>query len=118
MYIDGGIRGNYPLKYCIDSGKCADEILGFKNRYNTEIDKKRLGVESSLLDFVLFLLFKIIFSLNTDKAQPMIKYECICNTDTMNVEGMKMALSRVETRKQIFANGVDDAKSFCVKMGL
>lgn len=35
-YIDGGLSCNYPLQYCIASGKNPDEILGFKNNYMRE----------------------------------------------------------------------------------
>ena len=32
-FMDGGIACNYPLNFCIESGKNPDEILGFKSKY-------------------------------------------------------------------------------------
>jgi predicted acylesterase/phospholipase RssA len=60
-YIDGGITTNYPLSYCIESGKKPDEILGFKNKYSD--NKNNITSESTLLDFLLNFLFKTIFTL-------------------------------------------------------
>lgn len=32
-FIDGGIACNYPLSFCLDSGKDPDEVIGFKVHY-------------------------------------------------------------------------------------
>ena len=71
-YIDGGLSCNYPLSYCISSGKNADEILGFKNKYGKE-DNNCINKESNILDILIGFLFKTIFSFSTDKLQPSIK---------------------------------------------
>ena len=115
FYIDGGIVCNYPLKHCIDSGKNIDEILGFKNQYDSD-KASHINSDSTLLDFLLFFLFKILYSLSTDNLQPVIKYECLCKTDKMNVEMLKTSLNNMETRKQLFNLGVEDAKVFLTKL--
>ena len=115
FYIDGGIVCNYPLKYCIDSGKNIDEILGFKNQYDTE-KKSHINSDSTLLDFIMYFLFKVIYSLNTDNLQPSIKNEFLCNTDKMSFEILKKSLSNIDVRKQIFNNGTDDAICFLSKL--
>ena len=71
-FIDGGMSCNYPLNYCIESGKISDEILGFKNKYGDE--KNIINSESTLLDFLLSFLFKAVFSVSTDHIQNPIKY--------------------------------------------
>jgi predicted acylesterase/phospholipase RssA len=73
-YIDGGISCNYPLNYCIESGKNPDEILGFKNKYGE--NKTHINSESTILDFLLSFLFKAVFSVSTDNSQPSIQNEC------------------------------------------
>jgi predicted acylesterase/phospholipase RssA len=109
-YIDGGMSSNYPLKYCIESGKTPDEILGFKNKYS---DKKNyIHSESTLLDFLINFLFKAIFSLNTDNAQPFIKHELVCNADFMTLDILRTALSNMEVRKELFHNGIESASQF------
>ena len=59
-YIDGGMICNYPLNHCIESGKNNDEILGFKNKYDK--DDSRIHSESTVLDFIMSLLFKVIYN--------------------------------------------------------
>ena len=115
FYIDGGIVCNYPLKYCIDSGKNIDEILGFKNQYDTE-KKSHINSDSTLLDFIMYFLFKVIYSLNTDNLQPSIKNEFLCNTDKMSFEILKKSLSNIDVRKQIFNNGTEDSICFLSKL--
>jgi len=109
-YIDGGMSCNYPLNYAIQSGKVADEILGFKNKYNT--NKNYITEESSLLDFLLNFLFKAIFSLNTDNQQPIIKHEIYCESDFMSLDILKNALSSQNIRKKMWADGTITAIKF------
>jgi predicted acylesterase/phospholipase RssA len=115
FYIDGGIVCNYPLKNCIDSGKNIDEILGFKNQYDNET-KSHINSESTLLDFIMFFLFKVIYSLNTDSLQPHIKHEFLCKTDKMNIQMLRTSLSSIDVRKELFNNGLEDAKIFLAKL--
>ena len=114
-YIDGGIVCNYPLKMCIDAGKNIDEILGFKNQYDSE-KKSNINSESTLLDFFMCFFFKVIYSLNTDNLQPVIKYEFLCKTDKMTVDSLKNSLGDIEIRKQLFNDGKNDAISFLSKL--
>jgi predicted acylesterase/phospholipase RssA len=109
-YIDGGMSSNYPLIYCIESGKNPDEILGFKNKYND--NKSYVNNESTLLDFLINFLFKAVFSLNTDNTQPSIKHEVICNADFMTLNILRTALSDIDVRKDLFNNGIETATNF------
>jgi predicted acylesterase/phospholipase RssA len=109
-YIDGGMSSNYPLIYCIESGKKTDEILGFKNKYND--NKNYIHSESTLLEFVLNFLFKAIFSINTDSQQPNIKNEVICHSNLMTLNILSSALSDIEIRKQLFNTGIENACEF------
>lgn len=117
FFIDGGIVCNYPLKYCIDSGKNPDEILGFKNKYGSET-KSHINSDSTLLDFLMCFLFKIIYSLNTENLQPIIKNEFSCRADRMSIEMLKNSLNSIDVRKTLFENGIEDAKEFLSKVNL
>ena len=115
-YIDGGMSSNYPLSYCIESGKISDEILGFKNKYGEK--KDNINIESTLLDFLLSFLFKAVFSVNTESTQPNIKYELICDAEYLTFDVLRNALSNIEIRRDLFSNGTDSAIKFlkdCVK---
>ena len=114
-YIDGGIMCNYPLNHCVESGKNKDEILGFKNKYDNET-KSHINSDSTLLDFLLCFLFKVIYSLNTDNQQPYIKNEFLCKADKMNIEMLKNSLNSIDVRKTIFSNGTEDAIEFLAKL--
>jgi predicted acylesterase/phospholipase RssA len=109
-YIDGGMSSNYPLGYCITSGKNPDEILGFKNKYSD--DKSYINSESTILDFLLSFLFKAVFSINTDNIQPNIKYELLCDVKQLSFNVLRSSLSSIEVRRDLFNNGVESAVKF------
>ena len=110
-YIDGGMACNYPLSYCINSGKESDEILGFKNKYNN-IKKKNITNESSILDFILSFLFKAICSISINDLQPKIKNEICCEANYLTIELLQNALSNIEIRRDLFKNGINTAENF------
>jgi predicted acylesterase/phospholipase RssA len=109
-FIDGGMTCNYPLKYCIESGKILDEILGFKNKYGSA--NNYIHSDSTLLDFLLSFLFKAIFSASTDHIQPHIMNEVVCDAKYLSIEVLRNALSNAEVRKDLFNNGSESAAHF------
>jgi predicted acylesterase/phospholipase RssA len=109
-YIDGGMSCNYPLNFCITSGKIPDEILGFKNKYSDE--KDNINTESTMLDFLLSFLFKAVFSISTDNNQEEIKNEVICDVKYLTFDILKNALSDIEVRRKLFKNGTQIATIF------
>jgi len=113
-YIDGGMACNYPLNYCIESGKNPDEILGFKNKYSEE--KENVNSDSTMLDFLLSFLFKAVFSVNTEHNQQQIKNEVICDAQYLSFDVLKNALSNVEVRRDLFKNGTETAVNFLSKL--
>jgi predicted acylesterase/phospholipase RssA len=112
-YIDGGTTCNYPLNYCIESGKIPDEILGFKNKYSET--KNNITDESSLIQFLSSFLYKAVFSLSTDRRQPEINNEVVCDVSNLDFDFLKDAITNIEVRKSLFDNGVDSAKLFLSK---
>ena len=113
-YIDGGMACNYPLNYCIESGKIHDEILGFKNKYSEE--KANINSDSTLLDFLFSFLFKAVFSVSTYNIQPKIKNEVFCDTVCVNFDILKNALSNIEVRRNLFKNGTESAEKFILNL--
>jgi predicted patatin/cPLA2 family phospholipase len=109
-YIDGGMSCNYPLNFCISSGKIHDEILGFKNKYNNT--KENINSETKIFDYLLSFLFKAVFSINTDDNQPQIKNEVVCDIQYLTFEVLKNALSNIEVRRNLFKNGIETATNF------
>jgi predicted acylesterase/phospholipase RssA len=113
-YIDGGLTCNYPLHKCIETGKKAEEILGFKNNYGK--DTNIISGDSTMLDFLLGFLFKAVFSLSTHNSQPCVKYEVICNTKYLTIDVLKSALINSEARKDLLNSGIESAKEFLSKL--
>jgi predicted acylesterase/phospholipase RssA len=113
-YIDGGTTCNYPLNYCIESGKIPDEILGFKNKYSET--KNNITNESTLIQFLSSFLYKAVFSLSTDKLQPEINNEIICNVSHINFDVLKDAITNIEIRKSLFEDGISCAENFLQKL--
>jgi predicted acylesterase/phospholipase RssA len=109
-FMDGGVACNYPLSFCIDSGKEPDEILGFKNNYLDE--KSNINNDSTLLDYILTFLFKAVFNVHNNYVQPIIKNEVICDTRYMTIDILKTALSSIEVRRDLFEKGKQSANNF------
>jgi predicted acylesterase/phospholipase RssA len=112
-YIDGGLSTNYPLKYCIESGKNINEILGFKNHYSEDNDL--INSESSIIQFLFSFLYKAVFSVSTHHIQPEINYELVCDTKMLTFDFLRNALSDIEVRKSLFNSGTESAIQFLSK---
>lgn len=110
-YIDGGVCANYPLKYCIDTGKNENEVLGFCNQYDCQ-QKNYIDTDSNLMDLVLCLFFKTFDNLTSSLMNPKIKYEIIFDVKYISLHYLKLAISSMEIRKEIYKKGIETAKEF------
>ena len=87
VYIDGGVLYNNPLKYCIlqNNNINTDEIFCInKNLINK---KTNLNLNSTLFDYILFFINKIIDNI-TDINTPKIKNQInilTCSTSLYNI---------------------------------
>jgi predicted acylesterase/phospholipase RssA len=113
-YIDGGMACNYPLNFCVESGKTHDEILGFKNKYKNE--KNNINSESSLLEFLFSFLFKAVFSVSKANVQPQIKNEVLFDTQYLNFEILSKSLNSIDVRQNFFKKGTVSAVRFLSKL--
>jgi len=110
-YMDGGVAANYPLKYCIDSGKNEDEILGLMNQYD-EQQKNHVDSTSNLLDFILCFFFKMFNNLTSNIVNPKIKYEIVCNVKHISLNYLTSTITSMDARKEIYYKGIESAKNF------
>jgi predicted acylesterase/phospholipase RssA len=109
-YADGGIICNYSLKYCVESGKKEEEILGFKNNYIK--NESFITSESTIIDYLLSFLFKLIGNVNQDHIQPPIKNEVVFNIHFLSMDIFNKALSDIHVREDLFKSGESYAKEF------
>lgn len=109
-YIDGGIVCNYPLNKCLELYN-QDEILGIKNQYDKN-DSNRVDSNSTMLDFLMSFVFKMIQNMDTGDKQTVIKNEIICKADFLSIDYLKTALHSMDVRKELFDSGTEFAKEF------
>ena len=109
-FIDGGIGCNYPLNYCIESGKEPETILGFKNIYYDE--NSVINSESTLLDYLLKFIFKAILNLDNYEIQPIIQNQVTFDVSHLSLDILKNALSSVDARRLLFEKGKQSAKKY------
>jgi predicted acylesterase/phospholipase RssA len=109
-FIDGGIGCNYPLNYCINSGKDPSTILGFKKNYCDE--KSYITEDSTLLDYLINFLFKAVFNLDNYDIQPTIQNQVMFDSTHLTLDNLKTALSSIDTRKDLFEKGRQSAIKF------
>ena len=114
--MDGGIACNYPLNFCIESGKDPDEILGFKNKYSDE--KSDINEGSTILDYLLNFLFKSVFNIQNNYIQPHIKNEVLCDASYLTLDILKNTLSNIEARRELFKKGKKTASDWLEKYTL
>ena len=110
-YVDGGVSANYPLNFCIDSGKNEDEILGLCNQYDCQ-QKNYIDSDSNLLEFILCFFFKMFNNLTSNIVIPKIKYEIIFDVKCLNLKYLKSAITSMDVRKDLYLKGTDTAKEF------
>jgi predicted acylesterase/phospholipase RssA len=109
-YIDGGIVCNYPLNKCLELYD-QDEILGIKNQYDKN-DSNRVDSNSTMLDFLMSFVFKMIQNMDTGDKQTVIKNEIVCKADFLSIDYLKTALYSIDVRKELFNSGTEFAKEF------
>ena len=111
-FIDGAVVSNYPLNFCLDMVEDTAEILGFKNDYEEKKQANVIDEESTLLDYIMTFLYKLIFQLNTEDKQKRIENEVLYSAQYLSFEYIKSVLSSSEIRKEFLQSGIQSAIDF------
>jgi hypothetical protein len=127
-YIDGGVAANYPLNFLLqrlsdekNGNTTSENVLAFKNIYDvpdiSNVEKKfQVRYDSTLLDYIINFLYKLIFNLNTEKKQDMIENEVhIHKTQLMTLSYLKKVLCSQNIRRELFEEGKLCATTFLQK---
>jgi len=88
-----------------------EEIIGIINKYNEGMNNI-VNHESTLLDFIMSFLFKLIHSLSSSHLQPKIKHEIICDATLMSINSLKSVLYSSEVRKELWESGIQSGKKY------
>ena len=113
-YVDGGIICNYPLKYCLDSGKKETEILGFKNISIS--DDNVIVDESNLLNYTINFIFKLVQKLNMNNSAPVCSHELIFKGGLMTYNIIHKCAMDMNFRKELYNEGVTGANNYIEKL--
>ena len=111
-YIDGGIISNYPLQYCLDQEPSPnkDEILGLRKE---QLDVKiNIIGDSTILDYLIQFINKLIRHVSTEMKQISIPNEIIYPSYSMSIQSLTSGLYSSKVRAELFNNGIDAAKEF------
>jgi predicted acylesterase/phospholipase RssA len=112
-FIDGGIASNYPLNFCLEMFPNKSEILGFRNYYGeTRREEKKINEDSTLLDYIMIFLYKLIFQLNVENKQKDTVNEVLYKAQYLSIEYIKSVLLSAEIRRDFFEEGIEAAKMF------
>jgi predicted acylesterase/phospholipase RssA len=114
-YVDGGVCANYPIEFCLRSGKKQEEILGIRNTYG-DYKKKNIDENSTLIDLMFCLCFNIFNQFMNKPPSVNIKYEVFCNVNMLSLEYIFSFLNSVELRKDYYDKGINSAKEFITSL--
>jgi predicted acylesterase/phospholipase RssA len=106
-FVDGGIFLNYPLKPCIQSGNCPDDILGIRLEYGFDPRSNCISKTSSLLDYILILIHKILKYMNNRKSVLQIRNEWVIKSSHMTISNMYEMSHSQKMREEWIQRGVD-----------
>jgi predicted acylesterase/phospholipase RssA len=110
-YIDGGCECNYPIEFCLKENSDVNEILGIYNI--SETSEKIISEESNILEFIIFLFYKLI-SKRVIKEQNinLIPNEIIYKTNPLTFSFMSEVLFSSENRKELIEKGISIANDY------
>ena len=111
-YIDGGMISNYPLQYCLDRDPKPDinEILGL--RKISILENSSICVESTIIDFLMQVINKLIHQVDTELKQITIPNEVTFSVYNMTLQSMSDTLCSATIRKELFDDGILIATQF------
>ena len=92
-----------------------DEILGIKYKYDC-VSYNQIDNQSTLLDFIMNFLFKILDNFNSTNNQAKIPNELICNASIMSISILKSAIYSSEIRKELVECGIETAKDYIANL--
>ena len=104
-YCDGGLLLNYPLDKCIDNGANPNEIIGLCSDLDAN-DKDIMNETSSLLDYVIVILKKVIMAF-LPKTKNTIPNEFKIKSREISIYDIIETTSNSDERIQLVQNGVD-----------
>jgi predicted acylesterase/phospholipase RssA len=112
VYLDGGIRMNYPLKVCLDDGCSPSETLGIR-RIDLEVidNNDELSPSKSLFYIIYRLFYQYAKKLDIKLPDTQIRYQFDIRFPAMDLNAIFSSLSSEEERIKLINLGIQS----CIK---
>ena len=108
-YLDGGLKSNYPLKYCLQYNKNKNNILSIKNIF---INKTNIDEETNTIDFLTIFLNKFIDINKQDEGEIKIENEIVVENTRISFNYLFNIIYSKDTRNEIFNEGIEIGKKY------
>ena len=110
LYIDGGVKNDYPINYCIEDGYDSDKILGIIIK-DDKHEAQQITENDNLFAYSFYFLMSLISEFRT-KDKPKIKNQIIIPTQKSNIQVAIDIFNDKNERKKFIDLGVRYAKLF------
>lgn len=114
-YIDGGIVLNYPLDYCIKDHPELDDILSFKNVYNSDWYSSCIDDNSNMVDFITSICKHLVKRVGKSNTTIQIPNQINQRCDCLNADYFQKSLESELFRQELLEAGIKTAKEFIQK---
>lgn len=115
IYIDGGIKMNYPLNKCIDHGNIPEEIFGI-NRMDINMKKdKKLFRSDNLFDFICKIIYKYALKIEIPLYSVSISHQISVAFSAIDFSALFKCVSSEEERKTLIEKGMNVADEYLDK---
>jgi hypothetical protein len=91
-----------------------DEIFGLRNKY-TKKDENIVKNESTILEFVMNFINRLVNSVASKFEEKEIPNELIYDTDLMTLSNIQLTLSSKEERQRLIDFGIESGKTFLLE---
>ena len=117
-YVDGGLVENYPVLPCLARfPDAAERILGINQIYVQEEEETKIGEENDMLDYVTFLISKMLEHVNTAKySSGKIVHELSYRVEYIKFNQLKDDLCSSDLRRLMVEEGVMCAREYLESM--
>ena len=112
IYIDGGVKTNYPLNKCIDDGNLPEEILGITRiDLNPKFDKK-LSRSNNLFDLICKIIYKYALQIERPLYKATISHQIGVSFSALDFTALFKCVSSADERTQLINQGICIADSY------
>jgi len=115
VYIDGGIRMNYPLDVCLRDGCDANEVLGIRRIDPEHGTLKKIQIHHTIFDYIFQLFTRYTKKVELPIPETKIKYEVNITFSSMDLNAIFQCLSSEEERIKMIHLGIKSTNDIIIQ---